>query len=136
MHNLLLKIVSSPPEDMMVQGQERSVFTNVMCALCGSSSEAIAVQFYIALRGVTLPHKTWNILSPGDIYSLLAGINRHLKQIEIEAILTTERATWAGSPSWILSHALVQSFAYIFVKKSLKIKRVHFLKETETKKHV
>ena len=78
----------------MVQGQERSVFTNVMCALCGSSSGAIAVQFYIALRGVTLPHKTWNILSPGDIYSLLAGINRHLKQIEIEAILTTERATW------------------------------------------
>ena len=79
---------------MMVQGQERSVFTNVMCALCGSSSGAIAVQFYIALRGVTLPHKTWNILSPGDIYSLLAGINRHQKQIEIEAILTTERATW------------------------------------------
>ena len=79
---------------MMVQGQEKPVFTNVMCALCGgSSSGAIAVQFYIALRGVTLPHKTWNILSPGDIYSLLAGINRHLKQIEIEAILTTDWAT-------------------------------------------
>ena len=84
------------PKDMMVQGQERSVFTNVMCVLCGSSSGAIAVQFYIALRGVTLPHKTWNILSPGDIYSLLAGINRHLKQIKIEAILTTERATWVS----------------------------------------
>ena len=85
------------PKEIMVQGQERSVFTNVMCALCGSSSGAIAVQFYIALRGVTLPHKTWNILSPGDIYSLLAGINRHLKQIEIEAILTTD----LGHLGWV-----------------------------------
>ena len=115
----------------MVQGQERSVFTNVMCALCGSSSGAIAVQFYIALRGVTLPHKTWNILSPGDIYSLLAGINRHLKQIEIEAILTTERATWVFLQDSFT--CICSIFAKKIAKKSLEIKRKHFLEETETK---